>query len=100
MNLNHGKTRYLQVRIYLFRPVFARFCVSQSVPDASADLAQRPCGDDLNYRVALQCCILCVKAARELIEIMHDNLTTARTWGRKPAWLYGVLRESCLRLWP
>ncbi|KIX99033.1 uncharacterized protein Z520_05494 [Fonsecaea multimorphosa CBS 102226] len=85
------RLRFLQVRIYLFRPVFVRFCVSQPAPDVSAETAKRPCGDDLNHRVALQCCILCVKTARELIEIIHDNLATSRSWGRKPAWLYGVL---------
>ncbi|KAJ9603731.1 hypothetical protein H2200_011917 [Cladophialophora chaetospira] len=89
------RLRYLQVRIYLFRPIFARFCISQPASTAPIDPAQRPFGDDLNYRVALQCCILCVKAARELIEIMHDNLTSAKSWGRKPAWLYGAIREMC-----
>ncbi|KIW10996.1 hypothetical protein PV08_10295 [Exophiala spinifera] len=84
------RLRYLQVRIYLFRPVFATLCVSQSAP-TSENPSGRPCGEDLNYRVALQCCVLCVKAAKELIEIMHNNLTTTRSWGRKPAWLYGTL---------
>jgi hypothetical protein len=85
--------RFLQVRIYLFRPVFARLCISQPA-EPSAQPYGRPCGDDLNYRVALQCCILCVKTAREIIEITYNNLTTTRSWGRKPAWLYGTMRMS------
>lgn len=45
----------------------------------------------LSHRTALQCSMLCVKTAIEMIETIKYHLTTAAAWGQRPSWLYGVL---------
>ncbi|EED16213.1 C6 transcription factor, putative [Talaromyces stipitatus ATCC 10500] len=88
--------RFLHVRIYLFRPIFAKFCIySQNDQTASSTdhyaVSQIPTRDMITYRMALQCSILCVKSARELIAVIHKQFTIERSWGRKPSWLFSVL---------
>lgn len=87
------KIRYLQARIYLFRPLLSQTCVMHrnATSDGRDDPSQTTFATNLHYRVAIQCSLLCVKEAIDLIETMHTNHTTAETWGKKPSWLYGVL---------
>lgn len=47
-------------------------------------------------RAAIQCSLVCVKSAVELIETLYKHNTSAGTWGQKPTWLYAVLRMSSL----
>lgn len=87
--------RYLQVRIYLLRPIFVFVCTASRKTDLvegrSAD--ENDFSGNLAYRTALQCSLLCVETAIKLINVMFDNLTSSHSWGRKPVWLYGVLRK-------
>lgn len=43
-------------------------------------------------RTAIQCSLICVKSAVELIETLYNHNISAGTWGQKPTWLYAVLR--------
>ncbi|KAH8705909.1 putative C6 transcription factor [Talaromyces proteolyticus] len=93
--------RFLHVRLYLLRPIFARFCIySQIAHNHNNHIAgttdhyavsQIPSYDMISYRMALQCSILCVKTARELIAVICKQFTAERSWGRKPSWLLSVL---------
>src|SRR6186713_616328 len=84
------------MRIYLFRPILALTCTSPGT-------AYRTSGDDtygartddlLNYRIAMQCSLLCIKTAIELIRVTYENLATSNNWGKRPTWLYGVRGRS------
>lgn len=87
------KVRYLQARIYLFRPIFSHVCTTHraQVSHGPGARLQTEFASNLRHRVALQCSLMCIKEAIDLIETMHANLTTAEAWGQKPSWLYGVL---------
>lgn len=47
--------------------------------------------DSFPHRVALQCSIICVKAAQESIELIYNNVPADGTGGPLPAWWYNVL---------
>lgn len=52
-----------------------------------------PVDEMLSHRTALQCSIICAKAAMALIGVIYRNLATPAPWGEKPAWLFSVLRK-------
>lgn len=87
------RIRYLQARIYLFRPVLSRICTTHHVASSRMpnDPEEPEAATSLEHRVAVQCSLLCVQEAIDLIETMNANITTAEAWGQKPSWLYGVL---------
>ncbi|KAH7007704.1 fungal-specific transcription factor domain-containing protein [Ilyonectria destructans] len=78
------RIRFLQARIFLFRPVLAKMCVEIRGMDSQH-------AGSLAHRTALQCSMLCVKAAIEMIEVVNNHQTTAAAWGHEPSWLYVVL---------
>jgi hypothetical protein len=93
------------VRIYLFRPILAKFCTStrwksgsnlyneyEDIDEDRGSISKVSLGDMLAHRMALQCSILCVNTARELIDVVYNHLTTDASWGQKPSWLFSVLR--------
>ncbi|KEF51141.1 uncharacterized protein A1O9_12755, partial [Exophiala aquamarina CBS 119918] len=82
--------RYLQVRIYLFRPIFVFVCTNsgKQCSNKHKKLEDDDPTGGLAFRTASQCSFLCVEAAIRLINVMHDNLTSRQAWGRKPSWLY------------
>jgi hypothetical protein len=65
----HLRLEYLRVRLSLLRPILTRFIIAQPPPNTPIDPDKRPCGENLDYRIALQCCLLCVKTARELVSL-------------------------------
>ncbi|RMZ87980.1 hypothetical protein DV736_g4801, partial [Chaetothyriales sp. CBS 134916] len=87
------RLRYLQAKIYQLRPVLAKVVTSHRLLHRrGATIAtEGSLINDLSYRTGLQCCLICVKASIELIEISKNHLTTAEAWGVKPLWLVGVL---------
>ncbi|KAK5044717.1 hypothetical protein LTR84_010491 [Exophiala bonariae] len=85
------RIRYLQARIYLFRPVLSRICTTHHATNSKVLSERQEPTTSLEHRVAVQCSMLCVEEAIDLIETMSTNITTAEVWGQKPAWLYGVL---------
>ncbi|KAJ4990961.1 C6 transcription factor [Stagonosporopsis vannaccii] len=87
------KIRYLQARIYLFRPILSQACIMHrtTASEGAHILDETKSVTTLPYRVAIQCSLLCIAEAVDLIETMYANHTTAEAWGQKPSWLYGVL---------
>ncbi|OJJ59166.1 hypothetical protein ASPSYDRAFT_89880 [Aspergillus sydowii CBS 593.65] len=81
------RARFLHVRMLLFRPILSKYCTSRDMgTDPLISLA-----DSFPQRVALQCSIICVKVAREIIELLHGNIPTDGTSGPLPAWWYNIL---------
>lgn len=90
------RIRFLLARLYLFRPVLSRTCIAvrdMQTQDPSVTTAPTQHDRSLGHRTALQCSLLCVQTAIEMIKTVNYHLTTAAAWGVKPSWLYGVLRE-------
>lgn len=89
------RLRYLQVRLYLLRPVLAKVCTEGRqwlFHQHDADTYELSAGaEPLVRRTAIQCSCVCIKAAIELIEVTHLHQTTAESWGQKPSWLFGTL---------
>lgn len=80
--------RFLHVRMLLFRPTLSKYC---AVRDNAATDHLISVNDLLPQRVALQCSIICVKAAQESIELIYSNVPTDGTGGPLPAWWYNIL---------
>ncbi|CAG7920223.1 unnamed protein product [Penicillium olsonii] len=82
------RARFLHVRILLFRPTLSRYC---TIRDNMASDSLIPMHDSFPHRVALQCSIICVKAAQESIQLIYNNVPSDGTGGPLPAWWYNVL---------
>ncbi|CAG8365171.1 unnamed protein product [Penicillium salamii] len=82
------RARFLHVRILLFRPTLSRYC---AIRDNTTSDSLIPINDSFPHRVALQCSIICVKAAQESIQLIYNNVPTDGTGGPLPAWWYNVL---------
>ncbi|RJE23999.1 transcription factor [Aspergillus sclerotialis] len=81
------RARFLHVRILLFRPILSKYCTARDT--ASDPLISL--NDSFPHRVALQCSIICVKVAQEIIELVHSNIPTGASGGPLPAWWYNIL---------
>ncbi|KAH8814897.1 fungal-specific transcription factor domain protein [Xylogone sp. PMI_703] len=83
------RARFLYARILLFRPVLSRFCL----PDitTSATNTGTALDESLSQCVTLQCSILCLRSAHEIIHLIHSNLSTNDLSGPLPAWWYCIL---------
>jgi hypothetical protein len=81
------RSRYLHCRILIFRPVLSRFCLAQDELSSSVTKFE----DSLPQRMALSCSILCLRAAHEMIEIMHNNMGSQATRGYVPIWWNAIL---------
>ncbi|KAL4814443.1 fungal-specific transcription factor domain-containing protein [Aspergillus spinulosporus] len=81
------RARFLHVRMLLFRPILSKYCIARDLPsDPLISLT-----DSFPQRVALQCSIICVNVAREVIELIHTNIPSDGTSGPLPAWWYNIL---------
>ncbi|KAL4899620.1 hypothetical protein BDW74DRAFT_189000 [Aspergillus multicolor] len=81
------RARFLHVRMLLFRPILSKYCTSR-------DTATDPLialTDSFPQRVALQCSIICVNVAREIIDLIYGNIPSDGTSGPLPAWWYNIL---------
>jgi hypothetical protein len=47
--------------------------------------------ESLGYRMITQCSSLCVKAAHDVIQLIHSNLNQDELTGPLPAWWYSIL---------
>ncbi|KAL4933264.1 transcription factor domain-containing protein [Aspergillus undulatus] len=80
------RARFLHVRMLLFRPILSRYCtVRDTAPDSIL------LSDSFPQRVALQCSVICVNVAREIIALIHGNAPVDGTAGPLPAWWYNIL---------
>lgn len=79
--------RYLHCRILIFRPVLSRFCLAQN--ELSSSITKFD--DSLPQRMALSCSTLCLRAAHEMIEIIHNNMDNQTIIGQIPLWWNAVL---------
>lgn len=79
--------RYLHCRILIFRPVLSRFCLAQN--ELSNSITKFD--DSLPQRMALSCSTLCLRAAHEMIEIIHNNTNNESVMGHIPLWWNAVL---------
>lgn len=77
----------------LFRPTLSKYCTSRDtiISDPLITL-----NDSLPERVALQCSIICVKVAQEVIELVYHNIPTEGSSDFLPAWWYNILCEYSL----
>jgi hypothetical protein len=80
--------RFLHVRMLLFRPTLSKYC---AIRDCSSVAPLISMNDSFPHRVALQCSIICVKAAQESIELIYNNVPADGTGGPLPAWWYNIL---------
>ncbi|KAL4757724.1 transcription factor domain-containing protein [Aspergillus foveolatus] len=81
------RARFLHVRMLLFRPILSKYCIARDLPsDPLISLT-----DSFPQRVALQCSIICVNVARDVIELIHTNIPCDGTSGPLPAWWYNIL---------
>ncbi|KAL4793685.1 C6 transcription factor [Aspergillus venezuelensis] len=81
------RARFLHVRMLLFRPILSKLCASRET--TSSPLISL--SDSFPQRVALQCSIICVNAARDVIELIYGNIPSDGTAGPLPAWWYNIL---------
>lgn len=74
----------------LFRPVLSKYCTAReiAVTDPLISLV-----DSFPHRVALQCSVICVKVAQEVIDLIRDNIPADGSSGPLPAWWYNILCE-------
>ncbi|EEP76551.1 conserved hypothetical protein [Uncinocarpus reesii 1704] len=82
------RARFLHVRMLLFRPTLGKYCTARDVTTTDPLISQ---DYSLTQRVALQCSIICVKVAQEVIEMIYNNIPTDGSNGPLPAWWYNVL---------
>ncbi|KAL2809432.1 putative C6 transcription factor [Aspergillus granulosus] len=81
------RARFLHVRMLLFRPILSKYCTARELaPDPLISLH-----DSFPQRVALQCSVICVKVAQEVIGLIHRNIPADGTSGPLPAWWYNTL---------
>ena len=78
--------RYLHGRILIFRPVLSRFCLTQNELSSSVSRFD----DSLPQRMALSCSTLCLRAAHEVIALIHDSIDPSTTIGNIPFWWNSV----------
>ncbi|KAJ9666026.1 hypothetical protein H2201_003938 [Coniosporium apollinis] len=78
------RLRYLHIRMLLFRPTLSLFCThNQDDPMAREDSMPR--------RLALQCSIMCIKAALEVVDLVRSNMSSVSTYyNGLPAWWYCI----------
>jgi hypothetical protein len=74
----------------LFRPILSKYCTAREI--ASDPLISLH--DSFPQRVALQCSVICVKVAQEVIGLIHSNIPADGTSGPLPAWWYNILCEQ------
>ncbi|KAL1966635.1 hypothetical protein VTN77DRAFT_4046 [Rasamsonia byssochlamydoides] len=82
------RARFLYVRILLFRSILSRYCTAR---DLQAEDPLTSLDDSFPQRVALQCAVICVKVAQELIELIFSNTPADGSVGPLPAWWYNTL---------
>ncbi|KAF7586738.1 hypothetical protein BBP40_008381 [Aspergillus hancockii] len=82
------RARFLHVRMLLFRPILSKYCTAR---DTTAPDSLVPLDDSFPQRIAWQCSAICVKAAQEIIDLIHNNLPTDGSAGPLPAWWYNIL---------
>jgi hypothetical protein len=76
--------RFLQARILLLRPIMSRFCLDQTLSDASR------LSDNLTTRVIHQCALFCVTTAQDVISTLAQFERQDGTIGLLPAWWYRI----------
>lgn len=78
-------SRYLHVRMVLLRPILSKYSdLYTRAPSISSD-------DSLPQRFALQCSIVCVKSAQDVINMVHTHIPHDGSIGLLPAWWYNIL---------
>ncbi|KAJ5676460.1 uncharacterized protein N7477_002093 [Penicillium maclennaniae] len=82
------QARFLHTRILLFRPTLSKYCAIRDNTGARSINARH---DSFPHRVALQCSVICVRVAQQMIKIIHDNVPIDGTGGPLPAWWYNIL---------
>ncbi|KAJ5306304.1 hypothetical protein N7508_005319 [Penicillium antarcticum] len=79
------RLRFLHVRMVLLRPILSKYC----------DLFTRErlivSDDSLPQRFAVQCSILCVRSAQDLVDMVYNNFPPNGKIGKLPSWWYNIL---------
>ncbi|RDH29672.1 fungal-specific transcription factor domain-domain-containing protein [Aspergillus welwitschiae] len=84
------RLRLLHIRMVLLRPILSKYCDLYN----QSTITYHPSEDSLPQRFALQCSIVCVKSAQDLIDMTYTNLAmdnSTNTIGLLPAWWYNIL---------
>ncbi|GLA21419.1 hypothetical protein AnigIFM62618_010730 [Aspergillus niger] len=84
------RLRLLHIRMVLLRPILSKYCDLYN----QSNITYHPSEDSLPQRFALQCSIVCVKSAQDLIDMTYTNLAmdnSTNTIGLLPAWWYNIL---------
>lgn len=78
--------RFRHIRILLFRPILSLFCLQQDKPAANLEEA-------MPQRIALQCSVMCVNIAQEVIEFFQSKIEALPDQSLDailPAWWYNL----------
>jgi hypothetical protein len=70
----------------------SEFCLPQSVPSDPGTAID----ESLSERVWLQCSVLCLRTAHDMIDVIYANLDVRTLTGPLPAWWYCVLCKPLL----
>jgi hypothetical protein len=82
-------SRYLNIRILLFRPILINLIQdSQAYPEHKCDRLHPT--TLLEASLGVRCSVFCVQAAQEAITLIGDNLLS----GAVPAWWYYIFCKS------
>ncbi|KAL1303122.1 hypothetical protein AAFC00_006556 [Neodothiora populina] len=85
-NILHS--RYLHVRILLFRPALARFAAVSDVSSPDSLFNNATLARHLEFR----CSIFCIESAKDAIDTIHNRLPESPAMtGPLPAWWYNIL---------
>ncbi|PLB35594.1 transcription factor domain-containing protein [Aspergillus candidus] len=82
------RARFLHVRMLLFRPILSKYCTARDIAPADPLISLN---DSFPQRVALQCSVICVKVAQEVVHLIYNNIPADGTSGPLPAWWYNIL---------
>lgn len=75
----------------LFRPILSKYCTARDIAPADPLISLN---DSFPQRVALQCSVICVKVAQEVVHLIYNNIPADGTSGPLPAWWYNILCET------
>jgi hypothetical protein len=68
--------------------MLGRYCTARDAQTSDTPIAL---SNSFPQRVALQCSIICVRVAQEVIDLIFNNIPSDGSIGCLPAWWYNVL---------
>lgn len=86
--------RFLHARMLLLRPALSMFCL----PDTPSEIPNTDVDEGLHQKMLIQCSILCLRAAHEVIDLAYSNFPKDGSVGLMPAWWYNIFCTFCIKI--